>query len=236
MEIFVGALEKRIARELEKRGKAPEIDLPEQISLADLRARPLSELLEDAKKMGLKTFSAERRKLVFDMATKMHSFGVDIFVEGIVDRGKESYALVRDLGNSFKAGPDDVYLSAQLVKEFALETGHLVKAKIRAPKGRDTYLSAQEIVSIEDVPVAEFDVGISFEDLLSEFPSERFHLELDSSEDFGGRIVDLVAPLGQGQRGLIVAPPRGGKDRFAKANCEGDSKKSSLMRSLLFYC
>ena len=216
IDVFVNKLKGRIEHDREKRGPRCEVEVPAVADLNELRNRPLAELLDLASDLSLKNNGAEKGKLVFDIFCKFGNLGSDLQAEGVLEKTKDSFAMIRDPGRSFKAGPDDVYLSANYVRDFGLQEGNLVQARVRAPRGRDNYLSVSEILEVENRAAAKFEAGEGFETLMSEFPEARFHLESQSGEDLAVRLVDLVAPLGKGQRGLIVAPPRGGKTVLLK--------------------
>lgn len=216
IDVFLTKLAGRIDHDREKRGPVCEIELPAMVNLNELRTRPLAELLKLASALSVKNTGAEKGKLVFDIFCKMGNFGCDLQATGVLEQSKENFGMLRDPGRSFKAGPDDVYLSNNFIKDFAVSEGHLVKVRVRPPRGRDNYLSVSEVIEIEGRRPSQFQPGDDFEELTSEFPEERFHLEADDPKDLAVRLVDLVAPLGKGQRGLIVAPPRGGKTVLLK--------------------
>ncbi|WP_411846958.1 transcription termination factor Rho [Roseibacillus persicicus] len=216
VEVFVTKMKGRIEHDREKRGPVCDIELPAIADLNELRTRPLADLLKLASDLSIRNTGAEKGKLVFDIFCKLGNFGCDLQALGVLEKAKDSFAMLRDPGRSFKPGPDDVYLGAHLVKEHGLGDGNMVKVRVRPPRGRDNYLSVSEVLEIERQPAHLFDPGDDFENLTSEFPEERFHLETKDEKDMAVRLVDLVAPLGKGQRGLIVAPPRGGKTVLLK--------------------
>ncbi len=216
IEVFVAKLNGRIEHDREKRGPICDVEIPAMADLNELRSRPLSELLELGKGLALKNTGAEKGKLIFDIFCKLGNLGSDLQATGILEKTKESFAMLRDPGRSFRAGPDDIYIGANQVKEFGLGEGNLAKVRVRPPRGRDNFLSVSEVMEVERRPASQFSAGENFEALMSEFPESRFHLETKDEQDLAVRLVDLVAPLGKGQRGLIVAPPRGGKTVLLK--------------------
>lgn len=216
IEVFVAKVQGRIDHDREKRGPVCDIEVPAVVDLNELRSRSLSDLLQLASDLSLKNTGAEKGKLVFDIFCKLGNFGSDLQAAGVLEKAKDSFAMLRDPGRSFKAGPDDVYMAANLVKDLGLGEGNLVQVRVRPPRGRDNYLSVSEVLEIERSPATEFDPDDNFENLMSEFPEDRFHLETKDDKDLAVRLVDLIAPLGKGQRGLIVAPPRGGKTVLLK--------------------
>ncbi|MEM9079294.1 MAG: transcription termination factor Rho, partial [Verrucomicrobiota bacterium] len=216
LEVFCGTLKEWVAADLEKLGPRPSFEIPETASLAELREKPLSELLLMAKELKVRGIGGEKGQLVFDVFQKLADFGSDLVGEGVVEKTKDSFGMIREPRRSFRPSPDDVYLGAGAMNEFGIRSGHLVKARVRAPRGRDNYLSVNELIEIEGIELSDFETSPEFDDLTSEFPLERFHLETEEESDLAVRLVDLIAPLGKGQRGLIVAPPRGGKTILLK--------------------
>lgn len=221
VDVFKENFKFRLEKEREKSGPKLDIEIPEVVELGELRKQSTSELLNTSSRLGLRLSKVDKRSLVFDIATKLSNLGSDVLVEGVLEQGKETYAMIRDPQSSFRPGKDDVYIPSKLLNDYSLRTGAQVKALVRAPRGRDTYLSVKELKEIEDKPVSSFQQLGEFDKLESEFPSERFHLEINERDQFGGRIVDLIAPLGKGQRGIIVAPPRGGKTVLLKQIAKG---------------
>lgn len=218
IDVFATKMAGRIEHEREKRGPVEEIEIeiPALVELNELRQRPLADLLALAAALFVKNSGGEKGKLIFDIACKLGLLGTDLQAYGVLERGKDSFAMLRDPSRSFRAGADDVYLAANYLKEFQVGEGNLVKVRVRPPRGRDNFLSVSEVLEIEGKPAAQFSAGKEFDDLVSEFPEDRFHLEAEDPKDLAVRLVDLVAPLGKGQRGLIVAPPRGGKTVLLK--------------------
>lgn len=195
----------------------PNYNIPETLDFNEFRERPLSEVYAILEALPVRIqANATKAQLVFDIINFYGKEGCIVSGTGIVEQSKESYAMLRDPKRSFKTSPDDIYLSGEFIKKFKLKAGNEVKVTIRAPRPRDKYLSAFEITSIEGQPADEFDPGKDFEKLTPLFPEERLILDNGEESGKGVRIVDLVAPLGKGQRGLIVAPPRGGKTILLK--------------------
>ncbi len=195
----------------------PKYDIPEAVDINEFRARSLAELYLILEALPVRIqANSTKAQLVFDIITFYGKEGCEITGTGVLEQAKENYGMLRDPIRSFKTSPDDLYLSGEFLKKYDLKPGHLVKVKIRAPRPRDKYLSASEVVTIEGINQEDFNAGKHFDKLTPLFPEER--LILDNGEEGGKavRIVDLVAPLGKGQRGLIVAPPRGGKTILLK--------------------
>lgn len=195
----------------------PSFDVPETIDVNEFRERPLGELLDLADGLPLRmSASAGKSALVFDLLSFYATHGTVLEATGVLEQAKENYAMLRDPKRSFRTAPDDFYVGGNLLKEHGVKVGQLVRVRLRAPRERDKYLSALEILTIEGAPAEEFSVAKSFDQLTSLFPEERFVLERAGEDALAVRLIDIVAPVGKGQRGLIVAPPRGGKTILLK--------------------
>jgi transcription termination factor Rho len=191
--------------------------VPQTIDINDFRLKPLADLLAMAEAVPARiTPGAPKTQLIFELLSFYANEGAVLVGEGIVEQAKENYAMLRDPARSFRTSPDDLYLNGHLLRDHALRAGNRVKVRIRAPRDRDKYLSAMEILEIEGVPAAEYQVPKEFDKLTPLFPDRRIVLEGEGPDALSVRVLDLVAPLGKGQRGLIVAPPRGGKTILLK--------------------
>lgn len=191
-------------------------ELPKEISINDFRIRPLSEIYTMLEVLPVKIpAKASKSQLVFELVSFYAREGVEVTGEGVMEQAKDNYAMLRDPDKSFKTSPDDLYMGGHLIREYGVMVGQRVKVRLRAPKGRDKYLSVSEILEIEGMPVAEYEKPKHFDNLTAMFPDERIMLE-SADTGLSPRVLDLVAPLGKGQRGLIVAPPRGGKTIMLK--------------------
>jgi transcription termination factor Rho len=196
----------------------PTYDVPELIDVNEFRERSLADLLDLAAEYPIHATGAlGKSALVFDLLSFCSTHGTVLEAEGILEQAKENYAMLRDPKRSFRTAPDDFYIGGNLLKQHGLGAGQQVKVRLRAPRERDKYLSALEILTIEGNPPEEFETTKSFDQLTSLFPEERFVLERPGEEDaLAVRLIDIVAPIGKGQRALIVAPPRGGKTILLK--------------------
>jgi transcription termination factor Rho len=158
---------------------------------------------------------ATRRHLVFDLCRFFLSAGATITASGLVEDVGD-HAMLRWPCYNMAHGPDDLFVSIGLVRELGLQTGLQVTGTLRAPGERDRYCGLQEITAIEGIPVAEWQPPAPFDKLTPLFPQERIMLEALKEPTLSTRAVDLIAPLGKGQRALIVAPPRTGKTILMK--------------------
>jgi transcription termination factor Rho len=191
--------------------------VPQTIDINAFRLKTLAELLAMAEVVPARiSVGVPKTQLIFELLSFYANEGAVLIGEGILEQAKENYAMLRDPARSFRTSPDDLYINGHLLRDHGLRAGHRVKVRIRAPRDRDKYLSAVEILEIEGVPAAEFKAPTDFDKLTPLFPDRRIVLEGEGPDAVSVRVLDLVAPLGKGQRGLIVAPPRGGKTILLK--------------------
>lgn len=157
-----------------------------------------------------------KRHLVFDLARFLLSAGAEISAQAGMIEDLGDHAMVRWPSYNFAAGPDDLFVSISLVRQFGLQTGLQICGSVRGPGERDRYAGLGSITSIEGIPAAEWQPVTPFDKLTPLFPQERIILETVKEPALSTRAVDLIAPLGKGQRALIVAPPRTGKTILMK--------------------
>jgi transcription termination factor Rho len=199
-----------------KEERPPLPPLPDSISINEFREKPLSEIYSMLEVLPVKIpAKASKSQLVFDLVSFYAKEGVIVEGEGVMEQAKDNYAMLRDPAKSFKTSPDDLYLNGNLIREHGLVVGQKIKARLRAPQGRDKYISVSEVIEIEGRPADEYQKPKDFDQLTAMFPDQRIMLENEQT-GMSPRVLDLVAPLGKGQRGLIVAPPRGGKTIILK--------------------
>lgn len=187
-----------------------------QLGLSDLQGLPHSALgaLIDRYSLRLRP-DGTKRHLVFDLCRFFLSAGATITAEGLVEDIGD-YAMIRWPCYNMASGPDDLFVSIGLVREYGLQTGLQVSGLVRAPGERDRYCGLAEITAIEGIPLSEWQAPTPFDKLTPLFPQERIMLEAVKEPALSTRAVDLIAPLGKGQRALIVAPPRTGKTILMK--------------------
>jgi transcription termination factor Rho len=195
----------------------PKPEIPERLEVEQLRSRSLSDLLDLAGTLPVRlpAFSS-KSQVIFEIISYYASEGCHLEAEGVLEMAKDSFGMLRDPKRSFKQSPDDFYMGSNLIRDLELRPGQLVRCTLRPPRDRDKFLSAGAVLTVEGIPVEEYKAAKPFEELTSQFPDERFILECKEKDDMAVRLVDLVAPLGKGSRGLIVAPPRGGKTILLK--------------------
>jgi len=191
--------------------------VPQTIDINAFRHKSLAELLAMAEAVPARiTAGAPKTQLIFELLSFFANEGAVLVGEGIVEQAKENYAMLRDPARSFRTSPDDLHVNGHLLRDHGLRAGNRVKVRIRAPRDRDKFLSATEILEIEGVPATDYAPPKDFDKLTPLFPDRRIVMEGEGPDAVGVRVLDLIAPLGKGQRGLIVAPPRGGKTILLK--------------------
>ena len=184
------------------------------MNLAQLKSIPISQLVKQAEAMGLEDIAGSRKQdIIFAMLKRHSKNGEEIASEGVLELLQEGYGFLRSAASSYMAGPDDIYVSPSQIRRFQLRTGDSIAGKIRPPKESERYFALLKLDSINYDRPDQSRRKILFENFTPLFPNERLTLEsgTGSSSDITGRIIDLVAPIGKGQRGLIVAPPKAGK-------------------------
>jgi transcription termination factor Rho len=184
------------------------------MNLTDLKAKPISELLEIAAGMGLENMGRSRKQDVIFSILKRHAKGgEDIYGDGVLEILQDGFGFLRSAEGSYLAGPDDIYVSPSQIRRFNLRTGDTIAGKIRPPKDGERYFAMLKVDQINFDRPENSKNKVLFENLTPLFPNQRCVLEVGngSTEDLTGRVIDLTSPIGKGQRGLIVAPPKAGK-------------------------
>lgn len=191
--------------------------VPEHIYLNEFRLKPLSELQKIAAEIPARIQGGlTKAQLVYEIICFYVARGSNVTCEGVLEFGKEHFAMIRDPERSFRPSQDDIHIGGPILNDAKIRSGQLIKVKVRPPVQRDKYLTTAEILEIEGKPTAEWEEPKDFDKLTPMFPDSRVHLEGEGTEFLGVRVIDLIAPLGKGQRGIIVAPPRGGKTILLK--------------------
>ena len=180
----------------------------------ELKQMGTKDLLEVAEKHGLKSVSRlKKADIIFNILKSISGDKTEIYGGGILETLPDGFGFLRSPWGSFQAGPDDVYVSPSQIRKFNLRTGDFVVGNIRPPREQERYFALVQVDKINDLEPSKTQEKIAFENLTPLFPDARLKLETGSgsSEDLSPRIIDLVAPIGKGQRGLIVSPPKAGK-------------------------
>lgn len=184
------------------------------MNLTELKQLPSTKLTEIAEQVGVDTRSrVHKQNLIFSILKKHAKKGDDIFGDGVLEVLPDGFGFLRSPEGSYQAGPDDIYVSPSQIRRFGLRTGDTIAGKIRPPKDSERYFALLKISSINYEPPENTKGKIVFENLTPLFPTEPLKLERGdgSREDLTTRIIDLISPIGKGQRGLIVSPPKAGK-------------------------
>jgi transcription termination factor Rho len=184
------------------------------MNLTELKNKPIDELLKIAEDIGLDNLARSRKQDVIFSILKRHAkSGEDIYGNGVLEILPDGFGFLRSAEGSYLAGPDDIYVSPSQIRRFNLRTGDSISGKIRPPKEGERYFAMLKLDEINYDKPENVRNKILFENLTPLFPDERLVLEAGtgSTEDLTGRIIDLISPIGKGQRGLIVAPPKAGK-------------------------
>jgi len=184
------------------------------MNLTDLKKQTAAELMELAVSMKLEGLARNKKQELIFAIVKAHAKeGEDVFTTGVLELLPDGFGFLRSPEASYVAGPDDIYVSPSQIRRFHLRTGDTIKGKIRAPKDSERYFALVKIEEINFEKPEQSKNKVPFENLTPLFPNERYTLERGngSTEDITPRVIDLAAPIGKGQRGLIVAPPKSGK-------------------------
>jgi len=206
------------------------------MNLSELKTKPISELLETAEAMGLDNVSRTRKQdVIFYMLKRHAKNGEDISGDGVLEILQDGFGFLRSADASYLAGPDDIYVSPSQIRRFNLRTGDTIAGKIRPPKEGERYFALLKVSEVNFSKPENARQKILFENLTPLFPDERLILESGngSSEDLSSRVIDLVAPIGKGQRGLIVSPPKAGKTLILQNMAQAITRNSPDCRLIV---
>ncbi len=190
------------------------VDSKNPMNLTDLKKKSAAEVIDLATQMGIEGIARSRKQDVIFSLLKAHAkSGEDIFGDGVLEILQDGFGFLRSADSSYLAGPDDIYVSPSQIRRFNLRTGDTISGKIRPPKDGERYFALLKVAQINYDSPDNAKNKVLFENLTPLFPKERFTLEVGngSTEDITARVIDLVSPIGKGQRGLIVSPPKAGK-------------------------
>ncbi len=184
------------------------------MNLSELKIKEPEELIKIAEQANLDNISRMRKQdIIFSLLKHKAKLGEDIYGNGILEILPDGFGFLRSASTSYIAGPDDIYVSPSQIRRFGLRTGDTIAGKIRPPKDNERYFALLKVDTINEDKPEQTKTKVLFENLTPIFATERLRMELGngSSEDITARIIDLAAPFGKGQRGLIVSPPKAGK-------------------------
>ncbi len=186
------------------------------MNVQELKEMNIINLIDYAKKIGIPEVSAlKKQEIIFKILESQLERKVEIFGEGILERLPDGFGFLRSPKFSYLPGPDDIYVSPIHVKRFGLKTGDVIRGTIRKPKESEKYFALQRVEMVNYQLPSSAGSKTVFENLTPLFPNEKFNLEADPNI-VSTRIMDLLTPIGKGQRGMIVAPPRTGKTALMK--------------------
>src|SRR6201988_1581228 len=184
------------------------------MNLTDLKKLSAAQLVVLAEQYGLENMARlKKQEIIFSILKEHAKRGEDIYGDGVLEILQDGFGFLRSAEGSYLAGPDDIYVSPSHIRRFNLRTGDTISGHIRSPKEGERYFALLKVntLNFEDPEKAKHKVN--FDNLTPLFPNQRFRMEIDdpTRKDLSARVIDIVAPIGKGQRALIVAPPRTGK-------------------------
>ncbi len=186
----------------------------DSLSLADLKAHSAKDLLSMAETLEIENASTMRKgEMMFQILRERAEEGWEIFGDGVLEVLQDGFGFLRSPEANYLPGPDDIYISPDIIKRFSLRTGDTVEGVIHAPREGENYFGLTKVTKINFGAPEQARHKVSFDNLTPLYPDQRIKLEIENPtvKDRSARIIDLVAPIGKGQRSLIVAPPRTGK-------------------------
>ena len=188
--------------------------LPKKMTLDELKAKPPAELLAFAEKLEVENASTLRKQeMLFVILKELADHDVEISAGGVLEVLSDGFGFLRSPEANYLAGPDDIYVSPTQIRRFALRTGDTVIGEIRSPKDGERYFALLQVGTINFEEPEKARHKVHFDNLTPLYPDDRLNMEIETetAKDPTARVIDLVAPLGKGQRALITAPPRTGK-------------------------
>ncbi len=181
------------------------------MTIADLKHKNITELTTVARELNVPGVGTLRKQeLIFRILQAQAEKEGLIFAEGVLEKLPEGFGFLRSPDYNYLPGPDDIYISPTQIRRFDLRTGDTVSGQVRPPKSGESYFALVKVDAINFEPTEVSKNKILFDNLTPYYPTERFTLET-TKENLSGRVMDLLTPIGKGQRGLIVSPPRTGK-------------------------
>jgi transcription termination factor Rho len=183
--------------------------------LNELKALHVSEVLKQAEELEIEnTGRMRKQELMFAIIKKRARAGEQVFADGVLEILPDGFGFLRSPDTSYTASTDDIYISPSQVRRFNLHTGDMVEGEVRTPKDGERYFALTKLDKVNDGPPEQNKHKVMFENLTPLFPKEQMKLERENfkgEENVTGRIIDIIAPIGKGQRALLVAPPKSGK-------------------------
>ena len=183
--------------------------------LNELKAQHVSEVLKQAEALEIEnTGRMRKQELMFAIIKKRARAGEQVFADGVLEVLPDGFGFLRSPDTSFTASTDDIYISPSQIRRFNLHTGDMIEGEVRIPKDGERYFALTKLDAVNGGPPEQNKHKVMFENLTPLFPKEQMRLERDGikgEENITGRVIDIIAPIGKGQRALLVAPPKSGK-------------------------
>jgi transcription termination factor Rho len=182
--------------------------------LNELKALHVSEVLKQAEALEIEnTGRMRKQELMFAIIKKRAKTGEQVFADGVLEVLPDGFGFLRAMDTSFTASTDDIYISPSQIRRFNLHTGDMIEGEVRIPKDGERYFALNKLDAINGLSPEHNKHKVMFENLTPLFPKEQMKLERDikTEENITGRVIDIIAPIGKGQRALLVAPPKSGK-------------------------
>ena len=183
--------------------------------LNELKALHVSEVLKQAEELEIEnTGRMRKQELMFAIIKKRARAGEQVFADGVLEILPDGFGFLRSPDTSYTASTDDIYISPSQVRRFNLHTGDMIEGEVRTPKDGERYFALTKLDKVNDGPPEQNKHKVMFENLTPLFPKEQMKLERDNfkgEENITSRVIDIIAPIGKGQRALLVAPPKSGK-------------------------
>ncbi len=190
--------------------------------LSELKALHVSEVFKQAEALEIEnTGRMRKQELMFAIIKKRARAGEQVFADGVLEVLPDGFGFLRAPDTSYNASTDDIYISPSQIRRFNLHTGDMIEGEVRTPKDGERYFALTKLDKINGLPPEDNKHKIMFENLTPLFPKEQMKLERDmkGDENITGRVIDIIAPIGRGQRALIVAPPKSGKTVMMQHIC-----------------
>jgi transcription termination factor Rho len=198
------------------------------MDIAELKSKSVGELHDLAEELNINNFTGLRKQdLIFRIEQNLLESEVVLRGEGVLEILPEGYGFLRSQDWNYLYGPDDIYVSPSQIKRFNLRTGDTILGQVRPPKDGERYLALLKVETVNGLDPEDAKHRVSFDNLRPRYPEERLDLEVVGEEgSISMRVVDLIAPIGKGQRGLIVSPPKAGKTTILQEMANSISKNS----------
>ncbi len=199
------------------------------MNLTELKLKPITDIIALAESLNIDNVSRTKKQdVIFSILKKQAKSGEDIFGDGVLEILQDGFGFLRTPGSSYLAGPDDIYVSPSQIRRFSLRTGDTISGKIRPPKDNERYFAMLKVEKINFEAPENAKHKILFTNLTPLFPTKRFIMERGdgTSADLTGRVIDLISPIGKGQRGLIVSPPKAGKTMILQSLAQSISENN----------